>query len=100
MEHIRALEKFLERADIEEVKFIRCQIKKLYKKFDTEIKGENEGKLWTPEQEQELIRLVNSGIKLKLIASEMKRTEWAVSMRLEKIASRSTQKQNSCGATE
>ena len=100
MEHIRALEKFLEGADIEEVKFIRGQLKKLYKKFDTGIKGENEGAPWTPEQEQELIRLVNSGIKLKLIASEMKRTEWAVSMRLEKIASRYTQKQNSCSATE
>jgi hypothetical protein len=95
MEHIRALEKFMEDADIEEVKFIRAQLKKLNKKFDTEIKGENAGKPWTPEQEQELNRLKNSGLKLKSIASEMKRTEWAVSMRLEKIESRSTQKQNS-----
>ena len=100
MEHIRSLEKFLENADVEEIKFIRSQLKKLHRKFDTEIKGENAWKPWTPDQEQELLRMKNSGLEFDVIASEMKRTKHAIERRCEKIMSRDSHDQSSFSTNE
>lgn len=100
MEHIRALEKFLENADVEEVKFIRVQLKKLWVNFDRKINGENVWKTWSRKEEEDLIRLKNSGLDFNVIATELKRTGYSVKLRYEKIMSRDTQKQNSSSTTE
>ena len=100
MEHIRALERFLENADIEEVKFIRGQIKKLSINIDRQIKGENMWKPWTPAEENRLMSLRNSGLEFDVIGVELGRTKYAVSLRYEKIVSRSTQTQNNTPQTE
>jgi DNA-binding NarL/FixJ family response regulator len=86
MEHIRALEKMFESLDPEEIKFYSRQLKKMMSKFQPQApKKENAGKAWDLDEEKELVRLKESGMSIKDIAEQLKRSGLAVMLRYEHI---------------
>lgn len=85
MEHIRALEQLFETLDPEEVKFYCGQMRKVMNKFKPKVTHENTGKVWSKDEEAELVRLRDSGASFKDVAEHMKRSTLAVLLRYEQI---------------